>query len=35
MIPHLKKIFENIVDLTLDDEEVIALEMISNEGERV
>jgi len=35
MIPHLKKIFDNLVDLQLDEEEVIGLEMISLEGERV
>jgi len=35
MIPHLKKIFENLVDLELDEEETQGLAMISLEGEKV
>ena len=35
MIPYLKKIFENLVDLNLDEEETAALYMISIEGEIV
>jgi hypothetical protein len=33
MIPHLKKLFENLVNLTLDDDQSQALTMISLEGE--
>ena len=35
MVPHLKKLFENLVDLTLDEEETSAVAMISMEGEVV
>jgi len=35
MIPHLRKLFENLVDLQLDDDKTTALAMFSLEGESI
>ena len=35
MMPHLKKVFENLVEVELDEEEITGLAMISLEGEKV
>lgn len=35
MIPHLKKLFENLTDLVLDEEKTTGLSMVSMEGEQV
>ncbi len=35
MIPHLKKLFESLTDLVLDEEKTTGLQMLSMEGESV
>jgi hypothetical protein len=35
MMPHLRKVFENLVKLELESDEMTACQMVSAEGEQV